>query len=244
MNDAVDANPDFFEGAAKDGEGPGPHFITMSFIKDKTKIRDQLLKALASTVSVLSENIPGILIHCIQKDAKLPPLSSSTASNFPTSGMQARYYLFIQNAWSLQPGTRNKPKLPAPKIGKDGRQLFDENRGYDGPDWITSIMWISADVNVKDTLSDLQMELEGEHLQIRWKPAQKKNTKNHIVLYSLPPGFDPRGIMRKLMYGLKESEKELCDAKKFSLEQNLDQRDMALPLFNGYYKQQLMWLSG
>jgi hypothetical protein len=151
--------------------------------------------------------------------------------------MQARYYLFIQNAWSLHPGTRNKPKLPASKIGKDSRQLFDENRGYDGPDWITSIMWISADVNVKDTLSDLQMELEGEHLQIRWKPAQKKHTKNQIVIYGLPTGFDPRGNMRELMYGLKESKKELCDAKKFSLEQNLDQCDVALPLFNRYYKQ-------
>ncbi len=98
-------------------------------------------------------------------------------------------------------------------------------------------MWISADVNVKDALSDLQMELEGEHLQIRWKPAQKKNTKNQIVIYGLPPGFDPKGIKRKLMYGLKESEKELCDTKRFSLEQNTDRRDMVLPLFNGYYKQ-------
>ncbi len=107
MNNAINMDPNFFEGVSKDGKGPDPHFITMSFIKDKTKIRDQLLKALASIVSILSANIPGVLVYCIQKDAKLPPLSSSTASNFPTSGMQARYYLFIQNAWSLQPGTRN-----------------------------------------------------------------------------------------------------------------------------------------
>ncbi len=133
MSDAVDDDPNFFEGCSKDGKGPGPHFITMSFIKDKTKSRDQLLKALASTVSILSANIPGVMVHCIQKDAKLPPPSSSTAGNFPTSGMQARNYLFIQNAWSLQPGTRNKPKLPAPKIGTDSQQLYDENRGYDGP---------------------------------------------------------------------------------------------------------------
>ncbi len=106
----------------------------------------------------------------------------------------------------------------APKIGKDGRQLFDENRGYNGPDWITSIMWISADVNVKDALLDLQMELKGEHLQIWWKPVQKKNTKKQILIYGLPPGFNPRGIMRELMYGLKESEKELCNAKRASLE--------------------------
>jgi hypothetical protein len=41
MDDAVDVDPDFFEGTAQDGEGPGPHFITMSFIKDKSRIRDQ-----------------------------------------------------------------------------------------------------------------------------------------------------------------------------------------------------------
>jgi hypothetical protein len=81
------------------------------------------------------------------------------------------------------------------------------------------------------------MELGGEHLQIRWKPAQKKNTKNQTFVYGLPPGFDPRGIMQELMYGLKESKKELCNAKKFSLEQNLGRCDMALPLFNRYYKQ-------
>ncbi len=39
------------------------------------------------------------------------------------------------------------------------------------------------------------------------------------------------------MYVLKESEKELCNAKWFSLEQNIGRGDMALPLFNGYYKQ-------
>ncbi len=134
MSNAVDADPNFFEGCSKDGKGPSPHLITMSFIKDKTKTWDQLLKALASTISILLANIPGVMVHCIQKDVKLPPFSSSTAGNFPTSGMQARNYLFIQNAWSLQPGTRNKPKLPAPKIGTDGRQLYDENHGYDGPD--------------------------------------------------------------------------------------------------------------
>jgi hypothetical protein len=37
MNDAIDADPDFFEGVAKDGKGPGPHFITMSFVKEKNQ---------------------------------------------------------------------------------------------------------------------------------------------------------------------------------------------------------------
>jgi hypothetical protein len=51
-----------------------------------------------------------------------------------------------------------------------------------------------ADCNIKDTLADLQMELKGEHLQLQWKPAQKKNSHNQIVIYGLVPGFDPRGV--------------------------------------------------
>jgi hypothetical protein len=43
--------------------------------------------------------------------------------------------------------------------------------------------------------------------------------------------------MRKLLFGLKEYEKELCNAKPFSVSKNLARRDRALPLFNGYYKQ-------
>jgi hypothetical protein len=112
----------------------------------------------------------------------------------------------------------NSPPL---RVRIDGRQLFGENWGYGGPDRITAVMWITADVNVKGALVNLQMELEGKHLQIRWKAAQKKNTKNQIVIFGLPPGFDPKGIMRELLYGLKESEKELCDGKKFSLDQNI-----------------------
>ncbi len=63
--------------------------------------------------------------------------------------------MIIHNPWSLQPGTGN------PKVGNDGRQLFDENWGYDGTDRITVVMWMAADVNVKDALDSLQMELEG-----------------------------------------------------------------------------------
>ena len=54
---AVDADPNFFEGAALPGSGPGPHFITVSFIKNgKDKIKDQLLSALATTLTILSQN--------------------------------------------------------------------------------------------------------------------------------------------------------------------------------------------
>ncbi len=116
------------------------------------------------------------MIHCIKKDTKLPPLSFTTGNNFSSSGMQARNYMFIQNDWSLVPGVRNKPKLSPPKVSKDGRQIFDKNRGYNGPNVITPIMWISTSCNVKDALTCLQIELEGAKLQIRWKLTQKKNT--------------------------------------------------------------------
>jgi hypothetical protein len=177
------------------------------------------------------------MIHCIKKETKLPPLSSTTDNNFPSSGMQACNYMFIQNNWSLVPGIRNKPKLPAPKVSKDGCQIFDKNRGYDGPDQITAIMWISASCNVKDALTCLEIELEGEKVQICWKLTQKKNTRNQIVIYGLPPGFDTKGIMRELLFGLKECEKELCNANRFTPSQNMEHRDMPLPLLNGYYKQ-------
>jgi hypothetical protein len=130
--------------------------------------------------------------------------------------------MFIQNDWSLTPGIRNKPKLPAPKVGKDGRQVFDENRGYHGPNRVTAIMWISTSCNVKDALTCLQMELEGEKIQIQWNPTQKKNTQNQIVIYGPPPGFDAKGIMRELLFGLKECEKELCNANRFTPSQNME----------------------
>ncbi len=40
-----------------------------------------------------------------------------------------------------------------------------------------------------------------------------------------------------ILFGLKESEKELCNNIQFSPLENLDHWDRALPLFNGYYKQ-------
>jgi hypothetical protein len=163
LNDTVDADPDFFEGSTLPGFGPGPHFITVSFIKNgKDKIRDQLLSALASTVTVLSQNVPGVLVHCIKQGLKLPPLDSVLTSHFPTTGMSACNYMYSQNGWSLQPGTRNKIELPAAKVGKNGRPLFDENRGYDGPDCINAVLWITCATNMKEVIDNLQMELEGE----------------------------------------------------------------------------------
>jgi hypothetical protein len=84
---------------------------------------------------------------------------------------------------------------------------------------------------------DLQMELKGENLQIHWKPIQEKNTRNQIMIYGLPTLFDTKGGMRKLLYGLKECEKELCNGQRFSLEENMAHYKMPLTLFNGIYKQ-------
>ncbi len=57
------------------------------------------------------------------------------------------------------------------------------------------------------------------------------------MICGLPLGFDAKGIMRELLFGLKECEKELCDANRFTPSQNMERRDMPLPLLNGYYKQ-------
>jgi hypothetical protein len=118
IDNAVNKDPDFFEGTDQDGSGEGPHFISVSFIKDKIKIRDQLLKALSDTINVICGNLPNAMIHCIKKDTKLPPISSTTGNNFPSSGMQARQYMYIQKDSSLMPGIRNKPKLPPPRSAR------------------------------------------------------------------------------------------------------------------------------
>jgi hypothetical protein len=85
IDNAVDDDPDFFEGTNQDGSGEGPHFILVSFTKDKTKIRDQLLKALADIVNIIRNNLPNALIHCIKKEVKPPPflLPLATTSHHP-----------------------------------------------------------------------------------------------------------------------------------------------------------------
>ena len=145
MDRAVEVVLNLFEGTADDCSGPGPHFITMSVIKDKRKIHEQLLSTLTQTVMILTNNLPNVLIHVIPKNNRQSLLPNATCSHFPASGMQANNYMFIPNTWSLTPGIRNKPKLTAPKVGKDRRLVFDENRGYKRPDCITAIMWITAD---------------------------------------------------------------------------------------------------
>ena len=100
----------------------------MSVIKDKGKICEKLLSALTQTVTILTDNLPNALIHGITKNTHVPPLPNATCSHFPASGMQANNYMFEPNAWLLTPAVRNKPKLPTPKVGKDGQLLFDKIR--------------------------------------------------------------------------------------------------------------------
>jgi hypothetical protein len=38
LDNDIDVDPNFFEGSTQDGAGPGPHFLTMSLIKDKSNI--------------------------------------------------------------------------------------------------------------------------------------------------------------------------------------------------------------
>jgi hypothetical protein len=53
-------DPNFSEGTADDGSGPGFHFITMSLIKDKRTIHEQLFTTLTQTVRILTNNIPNL----------------------------------------------------------------------------------------------------------------------------------------------------------------------------------------
>jgi hypothetical protein len=64
---------------------------------------------------------------------------------------------------------------------------------------------------------------------------------NGLPIHFLPSHVDsspyPKGIMRGLLYALKESKNELCDGQRFLIDQNMSRQDMLLPLFNRYYKQ-------
>jgi hypothetical protein len=67
---------------------------------------------------------------------------------------------------------RNKPKNPPQKVDANGHFQFDENQQFNGLDRITGIMLISAPDNVKETINNLLIELEGNAHQIQFKPTQ------------------------------------------------------------------------
>jgi hypothetical protein len=125
-------------------------------------------------------------------DKSLPILTSAKDKNMPTTGTKIRDYFYIQNHFSLNPGTHNKPKPPPQKVNSDGCFQFDENQQFDGPDRITGIMSISAPGNVKDAINNLLIELEGGAHQIRYKPTQQKKSKAEKMFPGVPAGLCPK----------------------------------------------------
>ena len=158
----------------EEGVGDSTHYITASFVKTNEKIKDQLLMQVKYFLDLMSANIDGVKFHPLSTERSLPILTLSVDKNYPTTGTKIRDYFHVQNEYSLIPGTRNKPKVPPQKVDADGRFQFDENRvyDYDGPDRITGIMLISAPCNVKQAISNLLIELEGDAHQIHYKPTQ------------------------------------------------------------------------
>ncbi len=143
-------------------------------------------------------NINGVKFHPLSTERSLPILNSSMDEHYPTTGTKIRDHFHVQNEYSLIPGTRNKPKVPPQKVDADGRFQFDKNRVYDGPDRITRIMLISAPCNVKQAVSNLLIELEGDVHQIRYKPIQWKNNKAEKIFPGVMAMLCPEGLMRSI----------------------------------------------
>jgi hypothetical protein len=145
-------------------------------------------------------------IHPLSTEKSLPILTSPKDKNIPTIGAKVRDYFYIQNNFSLIPGTQNKPKDPPQKVDADGRFQFDENCQYDGPDRITGVMLVSAPGNVKQAIGDLLIKLKGDTHQIKYKPTQCKNSKAEKMFPGIPAGLCGKGIMRYIQHGLKSHE--------------------------------------
>ncbi len=177
-------------------------------------------------------NINGLKIHPLSTKKPLPILTSPRDKNIPTTGNKIRDYYFIQNQYSLVPGTWNKPKASLQKVDSDGRFQFEENRQYNGPDRITSVMLISALGNVKQTVDNLLIKLKGDAHPIWYKPTQKINSKVEKMFPGIPSGLCNKGIMRSIRHGLKTCEKTLCNAKKFSFKSNIDCYHLPLTVMN------------
>jgi hypothetical protein len=182
-------------------------------------------------------NIDGIQIHPLNTDKSLPILTSPKDKNIPTTGTKIRNYSYIQNNFSLIPCMGNKPKAPPQKVDADKQFQFDENRQNDGPDRIMGVMSVSTPGNVKQATGDLLIKLEGDAHQIKCKPTQRKNSKAEKMFPGIPAGLCSEGIMCSIRHGLKNCEKTLCNAKKFSTKANMDRYQLPLPVMNGYFKQ-------
>jgi hypothetical protein len=190
--------------------------ITTSFIKTIDKIRDQLLK-INYFSKLLCTNIDGLKIHPISSNKPLPILTSAKDKNMPTTGTKIRDYFFIQIQFSLNPGTRNKPKKPLQKVDSDGRSQFDESQQFDGPDRITGIMSISAPGNVKDAINILLIELKGDAHQIRYKLTQKKIAKLRRCSPAFQRVYSPRVSCVPLGMGSKNVRRRCALLKNLGL---------------------------
>ena len=96
---------------------------------------------------------------------------------------------------------------------------------------------LSAPGNVKQAIDDLLIELEGDVYQIKYKPTQCTNSKAKKMFPGVPAGLCSEGIMRSIRHGLKNCEKTLCNAKKFTIKANMDCYHLPLLVINGYFKQ-------
>jgi hypothetical protein len=157
--------------------GDGTHYITASFVNTNKKIKNQLLTQVKYFLDLMSPNIDGVKFHLLSTERSLPILNSSADKNYSKTGTKIKRLFSRPKKYSLIPGMHNKPKVSPQKVDADGQFQFDENRVYDGPDKITGIKLISAPCNVKQAISNLLIELEGDVHQIRFKPTQRKNSK-------------------------------------------------------------------
>jgi hypothetical protein len=98
-------------------------------------------------------------------------------------------------------------------------------------------MSVSAPGNVKQAIGDLLIELKGDAHQNKYKPTQRKNSKAEKMFPGVPTGLCSEGIMRYIRHGLKNFEKTLCNAEKFSIKANMDRYQLPLPVMNEYFKQ-------
>jgi hypothetical protein len=69
-------------------------------------------------------NIEGLKIHPISTDKPLPILTTAKDANMPNTGTKVKDYFFIQNNFSLIPGTCNKPKQPLQKVDADEEEQY------------------------------------------------------------------------------------------------------------------------
>jgi hypothetical protein len=64
-----------------DGAGDGAYYITASFVKNNSTIKDQLLSHFKCVLELMCANIEGLKIHPVNTKKKLPILTSASDKN-------------------------------------------------------------------------------------------------------------------------------------------------------------------